>query len=201
MMSLLHVMTPSLAKAILILGAVSWFAIRLPHQRRSWKTKTRVNARTTREKILLSCSFTGLGVVPFFYVASGRPRFADYEFQPLLAWLGLFVFLGSLWLFYRVHRELGRNWSDSLEVREQHTLVTGGLYKYVRHPMYSAFFLWAVAQLLLLPNWIAGPAGLVGFGTLYLFRVGQEEKLMLSTFGDAYRAYMQRTARIVPWVM
>ena len=74
---------------------------------------------------------------------SGVPRFADYPFQPVLAWLGAAMFAASLWLFYRVHRELGRNWSDSLEVREQHKLVTDGLYRYVRHPMYTAFFMWA----------------------------------------------------------
>jgi protein-S-isoprenylcysteine O-methyltransferase Ste14 len=193
-------MTPTIAKAILVIGAVSWFVIRWPHQRRSWKTKTRLDQRSTREKILLTCSFTGLGIIPFFYVLSGRPRFADYTFQPVMAWLGAAVFLASLWLFFRVHRELGRNWSDSLEVREQHALVTDGLYRYVRHPMYTAFFMWAVAQALLLPNWIAGPAGLVGFGILFLFRVGREEQMMLDSFGDEYRAYMKRTARLIPGI-
>ena len=45
-------------------------------------------------------------------------------------------------------------------------LVTEGIYGRVRHPMYTAFWLWAVAQALLLPNWIAGFSGLIGFGTL-----------------------------------
>ncbi len=118
----------------------------------------------------------------------------------MLAWLGAAVFAASLWLFYRVHKELGRNWSDSLEVREQHKLVTDGLYRYVRHPMYTAFFMWALAQALLLPNWIAGPAGLVGFGILFLFRVGREEAMMLESFGEEYRAYMARTARLIPHI-
>jgi len=193
-------MTPDLAKTILVIGAVSWFVLRLPHQKRSWKTKTQVNHRTLLEKLLLTCSFTGLGIIPCIYVFSGVPRFADYQFQPILAWLGTFTFAASLWLFFRVHKELGRNWSDSLEVREKHVLVTAGLYRYVRHPMYTAFFMWAVAQLLLLPNWIAGPAGLVGFGTLFLFRVGREEQMMLETFGEDYRTYMQRTARLIPGI-
>lgn len=193
-------MTPFIAKLILVAGAVAWFVIRWPHQRRSWKTAVAKSVRGTREKLLLLCSFTGLGVVPFIYVLSGFPRFANYAFQPVLAWFGALAFALSLWLFYRVHRELGRNWSDSLEVREQHALVTDGLYARVRHPMYSAFFLWALAQLLLLPNWLAGPAGLVGFGILFFGRVGQEERLMEETFGDAYRDYMRRTARIVPWI-
>lgn len=193
-------MTVTIAKAILVIGAVSWFVIRLPHQKRSWKTRTRIDQRSTLEKLLLTCSFTGLGIIPFVYVISGMPRFADYPFQPVLAWLGTAFFAAALWLFYRVHRELGRNWSDSLEVREQHALVTEGLYRYVRHPMYTAFFMWAVAQALLLPNWIAGPAGLIGFGTLFLFRVGREERMMLDSFGEDYRAYMRRTARLIPGI-
>jgi protein-S-isoprenylcysteine O-methyltransferase Ste14 len=53
---------------------------------------------------------------------------------------------------------------------------------------------------LLLPNWIAGLAGLVGFGTLYICRIGPEEQLMLDVFGDDYRAYMERTKKIIPRV-
>lgn len=193
-------MTPFAAKMIFVLGAAAWFIIRLPHQRRSWKTAVAKSARGIRERILLGISLTGLGIIPFVYVATGFPRFADYPFHPAQGWLGTLIFLAALWLFHRVHRQLGRNWSDSLEVRDRHTLVTGGIYTLVRHPMYSAFFLWGLAQALLLPNWIGGPAGLVGFGTLFLFRVRQEERLMLDTFGDEYRAYMARTKRVVPWI-
>jgi protein-S-isoprenylcysteine O-methyltransferase Ste14 len=193
-------MTPLIAKTILIVGALSWFVIRWPHQRRSWKTPVAQNQRTTREKLLLLSNFMGLGVIPFTYAFTGFPRFADYPFQPALAVIGALVMAAALVLFHRVHRELGRNWSDSLQVREIHTLVTNGLYTYVRHPMYSAFFLWGLAQLLLLPNWIAGPAGLVGFGILFGFRVGREERMMEESFGDQYRGYMKRTARIIPWI-
>ncbi|MBI4275864.1 MAG: isoprenylcysteine carboxylmethyltransferase family protein [Rhizobiales bacterium] len=193
-------MTAWTAKVILMSGAVAWFLIRLPHQLRAARTSIAKSARGPREAMLLTCSLTGLGLVPLLYILTGVPKFADYPFTPLQGWLGALVFLGSLWLFHATHRTLGRNWSDSLEVRTQHNLVTAGPYRLVRHPMYSAFFLWALAQVLLLPNWLAGPAGLVGFGTLFAFRVGREERLMLETFGAEYRAYMQRTARIVPWI-
>jgi len=51
---------------------------------------------------------------------------------------------------------------------------------------------------LLLPNWVAGFSGLVGFGILFFGRVAREEGMMLETFGDDYRAYMARTGRVFP---
>ena len=54
----------------------------------------------------------------------------------------------------------------------------------------------AFAQALLLPNWVASFAGLVGFGTLYFGRVAREERM--ESFGDSYRAYMERIGKIFP---
>jgi protein-S-isoprenylcysteine O-methyltransferase Ste14 len=153
-----------------------------------------------REVVLMTISATGLGIIPFVYVISDAPRFANYAFHPWQAWLGVALFAAALWLFYRTHKDLGRNWSVTLEVRDQHTLVTRGVYSRVRHPMYSAFWLWALAQALLLPNWIAGPAGLVGFGTLFFLRVGHEEAMMIEIFGEDYRRYMDCTSRILPGI-
>ncbi len=188
------------AKIIWGLGLVGWYAIRCPFERRVKRERV-VDARSRlRERVLLTCSTLGLGVVPGIWVATGWPRFANYPFTVVQLVLGTAVFLASLWLFRRTHKDLGKNWSVTLEIKEKHRLITEGVYRHVRHPMYSAFFLWALAQLILIPNAIAGPAGFVGFGILFFFRVGQEERMMLDTFGDEYRAYMARTPRVVPGV-
>jgi protein-S-isoprenylcysteine O-methyltransferase Ste14 len=193
-------MTPLVAEMIWVVGVVGWFIIRYPHDRRARRTPKRSRHDRGREIVLMTISATGLIVMPLVYLLGHQPRFADYPFQPWQGWLGAAVFAAALWLFRRTHKDLGRNWSVTLEVRERHALVTSGVYSRVRHPMYSAFWLWALAQALLLPNWIAGPAGLLGFGTLFALRVGREEEMMIETFGDEYRRYMARTSRIVPGI-
>ncbi|MFL9825727.1 protein-S-isoprenylcysteine O-methyltransferase [Rhodoplanes sp. SY1] len=193
-------MTPLIAKLAYGALVVGWFIIRYPYARRARRTPVASSRRGFRENLLLSVSLTGLGLLPILYLATGMPRFADYPFHPAVGTLGVLVAVAALVMFRLSHKALGRNWSISLDVRDRHTLVTDGIYRWVRHPMYTAFWLWALAQALLLPNAIAGPAGLVGFGILFFGRVGSEERMMLDAFGDQYRAYMARTRRVIPLV-
>jgi|SRR5580704_8563401 protein-S-isoprenylcysteine O-methyltransferase Ste14 len=193
-------MTLSIAKLIWGLGCVALYIIRYPHQRRAHKTPVAQSRVLLREKILMAFAFSGMFLIPLIYVLTGQPKFADYAFHPVQAWLGMLVLIAAMALLYRTHRDLGRVWSVTLEIRDKHTLVTRGIYERLRHPMYSALWLWTISQALLLPNWIAGLSGLVGFGTLFFGRVGQEERMMLETFGDDYRAYMARTHRLIPGI-
>jgi protein-S-isoprenylcysteine O-methyltransferase Ste14 len=192
--------TATLSKIIWLAFGLAWAVLRQQPGRRARKTPVRYSARGAREFALLAASLSGLGIVPAIYLAIHFPRFADYPFVPVLSYLGIAVDVACLWLFYRTHRDLGQNWSVSLDLRERHTLVTSGVYGVVRHPMYSGFWLMALGQFLLLPNWIAGPAGLVGFGILFFGRLRREEEMMITAFGDEYRSYMRRTSRVIPGI-
>ena len=57
-----------------------------------------------------------------------------------------------------------------------------------------------MTRALLLPNWLAGSAGLVGFGLLFFSRAERKEQMMIETLGEDYRAYMARTSRVAPWL-
>lgn len=193
-------MTATVAKILWLAFIVVWCTLRVRPKWLSRKTPIRYSAWDTREKALVGATLTGLGIIPFVYVTTQFPQFADYPFWPAQGYLGVAAYLGALWLIYRTHRDLGSNWSMSLDLRERHTLVVTGIYAHVRHPMYTGFWLMGIGQLLLLPNWIVGPAGLVGFGALFFGRVQREEEMMVDAFGDEYRSYMRHTARIIPWI-
>jgi protein-S-isoprenylcysteine O-methyltransferase Ste14 len=194
-------MTPAFSKGVFVVLVIGWYLIRYEYARRSRRERIILSFRGPWETVLLLISLAGLGLVPLFYVATAVPRFAAHSFHPILAWLGLFFAIAALGMFHLTHRALGRNWSVSLDVRENHELVTDGIYRKVRHPMYSAFWLWAIAQALLLPNWVAGFSGLAGFGILFFGRVTGEERMMLETFGASYRSYMARTGRVLPSIL
>jgi protein-S-isoprenylcysteine O-methyltransferase Ste14 len=194
-------MTQTVAALVWFAGLVGWYIIRHPFERRAKKIGVSRSLFDRRESGLLALALLGLFVIPAIYAVTGFPALFDRPFIPAVAWLGLVPMGGALWLFRRSHVDLGRNWSISLEVREQHALVKTGVYRLIRHPMYSSFFLLGVAQMLLLPNWFAGLTGGAGAGILFAFRVRREERMMLESFGDDYRAYMAYTKRVVPWII
>ncbi|GLU29291.1 protein-S-isoprenylcysteine O-methyltransferase [Brucella sp. NBRC 12950] len=191
-------MTSQIAVLVWAIGLIIWTVVRIPHRRRARRVGVNSDERTLADRLALSIATLSLSVIPIVYIVTGFPSGADYSFQSWLAWIGLFVQIAFLLIFYISHRQLGRNWSVSLQIREKHELVTEGIYRYVRHPMYLSFWLWAVAQFCLLPNWFAGGAGIVGVGILYFCRVSQEEAMMRTHFGPDYDEYSKRTGRVVP---
>lgn len=150
------------------------------------------------EKGLLAVVLIGALLLPLLYLATRWFSFADYRLPGAVPWIGVVVMVAALWLFWRSHSDLGKNWSISLEVRRDHELIKHGVYRAIRHPMYASIWLWSLAQALLLQNWLAGFAALATLAPLYFMRTPREEKLMCETFGDEYRQYMKETGRLFP---
>ena len=193
-------MTAAMAAGIWAAGIVLWLVIRWPYRRRARRTETVTDNRSQKERALLGLTIIGLVIVPALHLTTDIFSFANIPFSPFAASLGLVAMVVFLILFRLSHKHLARNWSVSLEIRKDHELVDTGVYSKIRHPMYTSFWLWGISQFLLLPNWIAGFSGLIGFGTLYFLRVGQEEAMMRKEFGDEYDAYVNRTKRVIPGI-
>lgn len=181
-------------------GIVVEMFIRAPLERQRRKTRVASSQVSQQERLILGLLFLGMFVLPLVYALTPWLDFANYELPDWAGWLGVGLLAGALLVFYQAHRDLGRNWSPSLQVFEGHKLVTHGIYNSIRHPMYASQWLWILAQMLLLQNWLAGVAGALCFLPLYFMRVPREEQMMLQQFGEEYRAYMQRTGRVVPRV-
>jgi protein-S-isoprenylcysteine O-methyltransferase Ste14 len=192
-------MNPWIAKSIILVAIAVMVIIRAPHGQRSRTIKIVRSGNRSPERVVLALA--GLGfLVPFLWIATPILAFADYSLHVVPLISGSMCLALGLWLFYRSHSDLGTNWSITLQVRENHSLVTRGVYTRVRHPMYLALLLYSVGQTLVLPNWIAGPSYLVAMTFLFALRVGAEERMMVEEFGAAYESYRRRTKRLVPGI-
>ncbi len=186
-------------KVIFLIGLTIGTVIRAMAGREQSRERRSADYHMPRlEALLLSLNFLGLLVIPLVYVLTPWLDWANYELPFWAGWLGAAVFAFAIWLLWRSHADLGENWTATPNLREEHKLITHGVYRYIRHPMYAAHWLWGIAQVLLLQNWIAGLSMLASFALLYLLRVPREEEMMLAHFGDEYRAYMRQTGRVLP---
>jgi protein-S-isoprenylcysteine O-methyltransferase Ste14 len=192
-------MNPWFAKAIILASSIVMVIIRAPHGQRSRGVKVVRSRRGALEIVLLTLAWVAF-FVPLVWVVTPVFAFADYPLRPMPLSAGIVCLAVGLWLFARSHADLGTNWSITLEVRERHQLVTQGIYRTLRHPMYSALLLYGLGQALVVPNWIAGPSYAVAMALLVALRLGPEERMMLEEFGKDYEAYRARTKRLVPGI-
>jgi len=147
--------------------------------------------------LLDALAFLGRAAVPLVYVLTPWLDAVNEPLPATLNWTGAAALAGVPILLWRAYADLGRG-EESPGPVVSRSFVARGVYRYVRHPVYTALWLLGIAQALLLPNWIAGLAGLAGLMPLYLNRVPRDEELMLTRFGDEYRAYVERTGSVFP---
>jgi protein-S-isoprenylcysteine O-methyltransferase Ste14 len=184
-------------EVIFLLGFIAGSVIRVVYTVRRRSIKAEKKYSNMLDIILISAAGIGMDL-PFLYLFTPWLDFANYNLPEWSGWIGTAVFAGSVLMLWRSHADLGRNWSATLQILGQHSLITTGVYRYIRHPMYTAHLLWAIAQGLLLSNWLAGWAFLVLSVPLYIVRIPKEEQMMLDHFGEEYRAYQSQTGRLIP---
>ncbi len=184
--------------ACYVVGILIEIAVRVPHDRQRRRNQIAVDQADRLDRALIGLLFFGGLFLPLIYALTPWLSFADYDLPLWAGLLGVAIEVLGLLLFWRAHADLKANWSPSLQIRDQHELITAGVYRYIRHPMYASQWLFGLAQVLLIQNWVAGLGGLLLFLPMYLLRVPREERMMLEAFGETYRAYMRRTGRVFP---
>jgi protein-S-isoprenylcysteine O-methyltransferase Ste14 len=173
--------------------------IRTPRQARSFDSgeKQRLEGRLN----VAVRSLAGLMGIALLVVYLVKPAWMAWAALPVpdwMRWLGAALggagVAGLMW----VHRELGRNFSATLQVRPDQTLVTSGPYRWVRHPMYTTLYLIVLSFFLISANWLIGTVWLGSFTAVVVTRVSKEDAAMEAKFSDAYRAWAAHTGGLVP---
>ena len=177
---------------------VAQMVIRAPLNKKRRLEKMSERQVTGKEKSILGLLFLGGFLLPLLYSTTSWLDFANYTLPVWAGWIGVVLIAAALYVFWRAHADLGLNWSPTLEIREKHELITRGIYGVIRHPMYASQWVLAIAQPLLLQNWLVGFANLIIFIPFYFLRVQAEEKMMQDSFGDEYRNYMKKTGAVFP---
>lgn len=185
----------ALALAVTYMTTRSVFERRLkrPSKRDEFK---RADARDRRELLVIA-----VATLPqWLYMLSPWLDFASMGLPDAVRWFGAALTTSGIGAFVWTHSALAGNWTPFVERPPTGSLVTSGPYRWVRHPMYTTFFIYNGGLWLLTSNWLAGAPAFLAFAWMYLDRVGREERLMLEQFGDEYRTYAENTGRVLPGV-
>jgi len=114
------------------------------------------------------------------------------------AWLGLLLLLLGVGFACWARVALGRNWSGTVQLKQDHELVVVGPYRWVRHPIYTGILLGLFGTALVIGEW-RGPLALVA--AAFWFKLRHEEAWMRERFGAAYVDYMRHTKALIPGIV
>ncbi len=195
-------MSDSFVKPLLLGFIALFFVVRAYHHHQAVTRGGKIEYKERHSKAILLLRMAGglvlLTALGLYFTAPQWVAWADIPLPAWARWLGLAVGYVNLPLLWWIEATLGKNFNTTLHLREGHTLVTDGPYRWVRHPMYTSLFVFTVAVLLASANWLIGLPGLIALTVIVVNRIDAEEALMMERFGDEYRQYMRRTGRFLP---
>ena len=114
-------------------------------------------------------------------------------------WVGAAITAAGLSFAIWARRHIGRNWSATVTLKQDHELVTSGPYAFVRHPIYTGLLFGFIGSAIALGQW----RGIVAVAIAYLSLLRKyllEERWMRERFGTAYADYSRRVKALVPFL-
>jgi protein-S-isoprenylcysteine O-methyltransferase Ste14 len=125
-------------------------------------------------------------------------HFVPVGFWPF--WAGAVLTLAGMLFSVSARVHLGRNWSGTVTIKQDHELITSGPYRFVRHPIYTGLLLAFIGTALALAEWRGVLAVALAFWALWR-KLRIEEQWMRKQFGVAYDEYAHRVAALVPHIL
>ncbi len=92
---------------------------------------------------------------------------------------------------------LGRNWSGTVTLKQDHELIRGGPYRWVRHPIYTGILLALLGSAIATAEW-RGPLGFALITISLLRKIKVEERVLTGQFGEAYTRYQAEVPALLP---
>jgi protein-S-isoprenylcysteine O-methyltransferase Ste14 len=135
-----------------------------------------------------------------------RPEQTDFLFLTFMPrndagyWIGVATVALGLGFSVWARRFLGRNWSGTVTLKENHELIRTGPYRLVRHPIYTGLLLGFIGSAIALCQW-RGVIAVLLVLFVFLRRIRVEERWMIEIFGERYRAYRIETKALIPFIL
>ena len=146
--------------------------------------------------ILIACLCWVIRLILFI-----MPIFVDVRHFPFwLVLIGIITMITGLFICIVASAEIGRFATNALKFVSDHQLVKSGLYKYIRHPIYTGNILLFMGASITLSNMYVIIVVMCVLVPAYVYRIKIEEEMLLSTFKDEYRDYMRKTKKLIPFV-
>ena len=139
-----------------------------------------------------------LWLSPFIYLINPNwMAWSKVGLPDSVRWLGVGIGVLCVFGIYWLFSSIGSGITPTSATRKEHVLVTHGIYRWVRHPLYTIASSLFVAFGMMADNWFIALLGILTF-ILMAIRTPKEEANLIAKFGDEYREYMKRTGRFLP---
>ena len=176
-----------------------FFGVRIRYRIESTRREPEQRHKTigTPAKFLIIAILGYFASIVLYLLSNPWTSWSQIALPTWLRWLGVIGATSSTLLVAWIHRELGRQYSAELAIQKEHALVTTGPYARTRHPMYTTLNMFSLSMALTTSNLLVLLfAALVVVPFPWIARA--EEEMLLETFGEDYREYMERTGRFFP---
>lgn len=163
------------------------------------RAKRYTRARRDRGSLALLWIAIGVAIPAAVYVRVTQGRTMPFP----LVWqeaISLLLLLGGLILRWTAIITLGRLFTPTVSIQEDHRVVQTGLYRFMRHPSYTGLLVAFLGLGFSYGNWVGLAVLIVPITAALLYRIRVEERLMKETFGDQYIAYSASTKRLIPGI-